>query len=170
MNYEEQYFKQILVSMNKSYKGFGLLVSLVTIAGVGIYFLLKHIVKGVRKMLLEREEQNLQREVHRRAVTRFLRLLESTNYTLNWNIIKSHTNRSTYDLTQHINFVAFNEQERRLEIINMLVNEVLYDTLTISTSKDRDLAGTIVAKNGDIYKIQEDLENVTGVHINFRNY
>lgn len=172
MSYEEQFFKQALHCSNKSSSGFAVLLGLVGIVLFGIYQLIKFIVKGVSKMLLEREEQNLQREVHRRAVTRFLQLLSATNYTLQWNAVKSHTNRSTAELTQWVNFVAFDEENKSLSIINSLVNEVMYDTLTIVSNKekDRDLVGTIVVKNGDILKIQEELKNITGSYIKFKNF
>lgn len=170
MNYEELFFKQAFLKGNKSMGGFALLLAIASAVLVGLYFLVSYIVKGVVKMIKDKEDRELQKEVHQRAVTKLLRLLESTNYTIQWTILKSHTNPTTYELTQHVNFVAFNQDKRCVEIVNMLLNEVLYDTLTISNSKDQDLTGCIVAKNGDIYQIQEDLENVTGVHINFRNF
>ena len=170
MNYEEEFFRQMVVKNNKSYGGFGILSALVGLSLFLTYLTLKYIVKGVIYMISLAQDKNIQREQHRKAVVTFLKLLKATNNTINFNIIKSHTNRSTGELTQHINFVVFNEEKRTVEIVNNLVNEVLNNTLNICSSKDRDLAGTVITKNYEIEKIQEDLRTVTGEIIVFRNF
>lgn len=170
MNYEDEVFRQMFKQANKSHGGFAILCTLAVGIIACAFYVVKLIVKGVQKMLAQQEDKNIQREVHRRAVSKFLKLLGGTNFTLYWNAVKSHTNRSTGELTQYINFTAFNEEKRAIEIINMLINEVLHDTLTISNSKDIDLAGTIVSKNDGIYSIQENLQNIVGTTISFRNF
>ena len=170
MDYEQEFFRQAVLKNNKSCGGFAILSTLVGLTIFLVYLALKYIVKGVIYMINTQQEQNIQREAHRKAVVKFLQLLRSTNNTINFNIIKSHTNRSTGELTQHINFVAFNDEKRTVDIINNLVNEVLNGTLNICTSKDIDLKGTIITKNYEIEKIQEDLRNVTGELIVFRNF
>ena len=170
MNYAEEFFKQMVKKNNTSYAGFYILISFIGLTLVAVYYLLKIIIESVRNMLETKTNENIKREAHERAVIKLLKLLDISDNVINFNIIKSHTNRSTGELTQYINFVVFNSYTRNVEIINSLVNEILHNTLEICNKRDQDLKGTRIIKNYDIDKIRENLCQITSENIILRYF
>lgn len=163
-NYSKEIYKILTKGGKNSCGGFYLLLSLIAGAISLIIWLVVSIVKYSIKKHKQVEQARVIEAEHNEVVNYFKKVIEANCYTISMEITKTVFADSS--MVQYINFYIYNKYSVEIENINELINNVLYNELSIN--KKGEHKGCVIIKDTELELLKDKIRKVMKKEVFFR--